>query len=66
MITDGRCGVAVGILVYCARGRGFDSRTVETFVCMNMSVIIGSGCVYVYRYVPIYKIMYISIYLSVI
>jgi hypothetical protein len=26
---------------------GFDSRTVQTFVCMNMSVCIGSGCFYV-------------------
>jgi hypothetical protein len=28
-------------------GCGFDSRTVQTFVCMNMSVCIGSGCFYV-------------------
>jgi hypothetical protein len=42
---DGRCGVVVGILAYYARGRGFDSRTVQTFVCMNMSVL--SGCLYV-------------------
>jgi hypothetical protein len=26
---------------------GFDSRTVHTFVCMNMSDCIGSGCFYV-------------------
>jgi hypothetical protein len=32
MIVDGRCGVVVGILAYYARGRGFDSRTVQTFV----------------------------------
>jgi hypothetical protein len=31
---------------------GFDCRTVQTFVCMNMSV--GSGCFYVW-YVCIYK-----------
>jgi hypothetical protein len=46
---DGRCGV-VGILAkrkHCARGRGFDSRTVQTFACMNMFVCIGSGCFYV-------------------
>jgi hypothetical protein len=44
---DGRCGVVVGILVYYAIDRGFDARTVQTFVCMNMSVYIGSGCFYV-------------------
>jgi hypothetical protein len=44
---DGRCGVVVYILAYYARGRGFDSRTVQTFVCMNMPVCIGSGCFYV-------------------
>jgi hypothetical protein len=44
----------VGILAYYARGRGFDSRTVQTFVCMDMSVCIVSGCFYVY-YVCIYK-----------
>jgi hypothetical protein len=46
-IFDGRCGVVVGIFAYYARGRGFDSRTVQTFVYMNMSVCIGSGCFYV-------------------
>jgi hypothetical protein len=25
------------------RSRGFDSRTVQTFVCMNMSVVLGLG-----------------------
>jgi hypothetical protein len=44
---DGRFVVVVGILAYYARGRGFDSRTVQTFVCMNMSVCIGSGCFYI-------------------
>jgi hypothetical protein len=56
---DGRWGVVVGILAYYARGRGFDSRTVQKFVCMSMSVCIGSGCFYVYKYVFIrlcYKI----------
>jgi hypothetical protein len=43
-MSGGRCGVVVGILAYYASGRGFDSRTVQTFVCMNMSVCIGSGC----------------------
>jgi hypothetical protein len=44
---DGRFSVEVGILTYYAKGRGFDSRPVQTFVCMNMSVCIGSGCFYV-------------------
>jgi hypothetical protein len=35
--------VVVGILAYYARGRGFESRTLQTFVCMYMSVCIGSG-----------------------
>jgi hypothetical protein len=48
---DCRCGVVVGILAYHARGRGFDSRTVQLLVRMNMSVCIGSGCFYVYKYV---------------
>jgi hypothetical protein len=42
-----RHGVVAGILVHNARGRGFDSRTVQIFVCMNMSVCIESGCFYV-------------------
>jgi hypothetical protein len=50
---DGRCGVVVGLLAFYARGRGYDSRTVQTFMCMNMSVCIGSGCFNVY--VCIYK-----------
>jgi hypothetical protein len=44
---DDQFGVMVGILAYYAKGRGFDCRTVQTFVCMNMSVCIGSGCFYV-------------------
>jgi hypothetical protein len=40
---DGRFGVVVGILAYYERGRGFDSRTVQTFVCLNMSVCVGLG-----------------------
>jgi hypothetical protein len=42
--SDGRSGVVVGILAYYARGHRFDFRTVQTFVCTNMSVCIGSGC----------------------
>jgi hypothetical protein len=34
----------VRILAYNGRGSGFDPRTAQTFVCMNMSVCIGSGC----------------------
>jgi hypothetical protein len=37
-LIDGQYGVVVGILAYYARGRGFDSRTAQTFVCMNKSV----------------------------
>jgi hypothetical protein len=46
---DGRFGVVMGILAYYARGRGFNSRTVQTFVCMNMSVCIGLG-IFMYYY----------------
>jgi hypothetical protein len=35
------------ILAYYTRGSGFDSRIVETFVYMNMSVCIESECFYV-------------------
>jgi hypothetical protein len=52
----------VGILAYYAIDRGFDSRTEQTFVRMNMSVCIGSGCFYV-SYVCIYKKKYISMYI---
>jgi hypothetical protein len=45
--NDGRFGVVVGILGYYARGRGFNSRRMQTFVCMNMSVCIGSEYFYV-------------------
>jgi hypothetical protein len=55
----------VGILAYYARGRGLDSRTMQTFVCMNMSVCIGSGCFFMYKYVFTKK-MDLSIYLSLI
>jgi hypothetical protein len=47
VVFDNRFGVVVGMLAYNARGRGFDSPIVQTFVCMNMSVCIGSGCFYV-------------------
>jgi hypothetical protein len=44
---DGRFCVVVEILAYYARDCGFDSRIYQTFVCMNMSVCIGSGCFYI-------------------
>jgi hypothetical protein len=50
--NDDRFGVVVGILAYSARGRGFDSRTVQSFVCINMSICIRSECFYV-KYVCI-------------
>jgi hypothetical protein len=70
VIMDGRCCVVVGILAYYARG-GFDSRTVQTFVCMNMSVCIESGiCLHLgvsmYNMYVFTKKIYISMYLSVI
>jgi hypothetical protein len=45
---NGRFGVVVGILVYYARGRGLDSRTVQTFVCLNMSVcnVVCCSCLF--------------------
>jgi hypothetical protein len=51
---DGRLGVVVGILAYYVRGRGFDSRTMLIFVCMNISLCIGSGCFYVCFYKKIH------------
>jgi hypothetical protein len=41
LTTDWRCGLNNP---YCAKGHGFDPCTVQTFVCMYMSVCIGSGC----------------------
>jgi hypothetical protein len=54
---DGRCGVVVKILDHYAKGRGFDSRTVQTFVCMNMSACIGYGCFSICMYLQkkVYK-----------
>jgi hypothetical protein len=43
---DDQFGVEGHIPAY-SRGRRFDSRTVETFVCMKMSVCIRFGCFYV-------------------
>jgi hypothetical protein len=55
LTKNGRRGVVVGILAYYARGRGFDSRTVQTVECMNMSVCIGSGYFYVFTKKNVYK-----------
>jgi hypothetical protein len=44
ILIESRFGIVVEILAYYARGRGFDHRTLQTFVCMNMSVCIGSEC----------------------
>jgi hypothetical protein len=44
---DDRFGAVSCILACYARGRGFDPRTVQTFMCMNMSICIESGCFYV-------------------
>jgi hypothetical protein len=47
---------SIGILAYYARGRGYDSRTVQTFVCMNMSVCIESECFHVCIFNPLSRI----------
>jgi hypothetical protein len=55
----GRRGHVVGILAYYSRGRAFDSRIVQIFVCMNMSVCIGPGVsmynMYVFTKNNVYK-----------
>jgi hypothetical protein len=43
--------LVVGILACYARGRGIDSRTVQTYVCMNMPACVGSECFYYKMYV---------------
>jgi hypothetical protein len=57
----------VRLLAYCARGdlltRGFDSRTVQTFVCLNMSVCIGSGRFLCIVCMYLQKQKYISMYI---
>jgi hypothetical protein len=62
----------VTTLAYYTRVRGFDSHTV-LFVCMNMSVCIGSGCfdicIYkrkLYKYVFIRYLEYITQALEVL
>jgi hypothetical protein len=55
----GRCSVVVGILAYYARGREFDSRTVQTFVCMNclfgLGLSISMYNMYVFTKKKVYK-----------
>jgi hypothetical protein len=60
MTTDWRCGLNNA---YCAKGRGFDPRTVQTFVCMDMSVCIGSGCFLCITCMYLQKKKYISMYI---
>jgi hypothetical protein len=49
-LIDGPWGVVVRILVFYVRGHGFDFRTVQTFVSMNMSVcIILNMCINIYN-----------------
>jgi hypothetical protein len=58
---DGRCGGVVGILAYHARGRGFDSHTAQTFVCIN--IVLGLGVsmynMYVFTEKNVYKYVFI-------
>jgi hypothetical protein len=62
---DGPFGVVVGILAFYTRGREFDSRTVQTFVCMNMSVCTGSGCFYVRYNMYVFTKKYIFKYVFI-
>jgi hypothetical protein len=52
----------VGILAYYARGSGFDSRTVQIFVCMNMFVLdlgVSMYNMYVFIKKNVYKYVFI-------
>jgi hypothetical protein len=40
-ICHGRFGEVVRILTCCARVRGFNPGSVEIFVCLNMSLLLG-------------------------
>jgi hypothetical protein len=51
-------GAMVRILAYC----GFDSRTVQTFMCINMSVCIRSGRFLIIVCMYLQKIKYISMH----
>jgi hypothetical protein len=48
-----RFGAVDRVLGYCTRGRMFDTHTVQTSVCMNISVCIGSGWSIYNDYIPI-------------
>jgi hypothetical protein len=43
IVSDGRLGVVVRILANYAKGREFDSRTVPTFVSMDILFVLGLG-----------------------
>jgi hypothetical protein len=47
-----------GILAYYPRGRGFDSRTVQIFVCMYMSILGLGVSMYLYNMNVFVKIMF--------
>jgi hypothetical protein len=72
---DDRLGVVMGILAYYASGRGFDSRTVHTFVCsctqMYASLfVLGLGVsmnnMYVFTKKNVYKYVFIRYLKSII
>jgi hypothetical protein len=56
-------GVMVRILGYCARGRGLDSRTVQTFVCMNIICLCWVWAFSMYSMYVFTKKRYISMYI---
>jgi hypothetical protein len=58
--SDGRFGVVAGILADYARGREFDSRIVQTFVCMIYTFVLGLGVSIMYVFTK-KSIMYLSV-----
>jgi hypothetical protein len=66
----GRFSVVVGILAYYARGRGFDSRTVHTSVCMKCLFLLGLGVsmykMFVFTKKNVYKYVFIRYLESII
>jgi hypothetical protein len=57
-IHGGNSDIVVCIIACYVKGRGFDSRTIRKFVCMNMSVCIESQCSYVYIHTYISLTLY--------
>jgi hypothetical protein len=61
-VFDGRFGVVVEILAYYAGGRAFDSRTVQTFVCMKMYVL-GLGVsiynMYIFTKINVFEYVFV-------